>query len=228
MKEKIKKKKLSLGIAILAIFLIIYGANELSSYLRFPKEEGVVILAWAIVYLTSGIGLFAKKFWAYRLTQATFIICMVTTPLVLFLGDTSFMIKLTLVLIFELIFGFILYYLSKRRIKEQFLGIVEEEEPSGKKSVQETLHTIFATLGYILYFIFGIWSFLVNLSIANEILGFWGVLLGFTLFPVLLVVMPWYALVAWGNWFPLAVTYGGLILAFALNFIASLFSEDGY
>lgn len=67
--------------------------------------------------------------------------------------------------------------------------------------------------GYVAWIIFGIWGFLLDLAIVNQAAGFWGVVVGFFLLTMTFVAAPWYAGVAWGNWFPLLICYGGGIAA---------------
>ncbi len=68
-------------------------------------------------------------------------------------------------------------------------------------------------IGILLLIVFGLWSFLVNLRIVIDAAGFWGAVIGFVLLPVMFIAAPWYALIEWGEWFPLVLTYGGTIIA---------------
>ena len=56
--------------------------------------------------------------------------------------------------------------------------------------------------------------------------GFDGVVIGFILLPVMFLAAPWYALVAWGHWFPLLIVYGGGILAAVLFGIGSAIADN--
>ena len=83
-------------------------------------------------------------------------------------------------------------------------------------------------LGCVIY---GLWMLIatgVNLLIIMEATGwgFFAVVLGIMFFPVTIMAAPWYALLAWGNPIPLAVSYGGLILAIILGYIGSLISGE--
>ena len=80
--------------------------------------------------------------------------------------------------------------------------------------------------GYIAWATFGIWGFLLCLAIVNQAAGFWGVVVAFFVLPVTFVAAPWYAGVAWGNWFPLLVCYGGGIAATILVGIGSAIAGD--
>ena len=92
--------------------------------------------------------------------------------------------------------------------------------------MRNILSGIFKTLGCIVFAIFGLWGFIIELVIINEVAGFWGLVIGFMLLPVTFVVAPWYALVAWGNWFPLLIVYGGGISAAVLFGIGLSLSGD--
>lgn len=50
--------------------------------------------------------------------------------------------------------------------------------------------------------------------------------LGLWLFPVLLVVAPFYALLAWGVWIPLALIYGGSIISFSSYYFGQQILES--
>ncbi len=85
---------------------------------------------------------------------------------------------------------------------------------------------IFKVIAVIVYVGFGLWGLIITLAIVNQAAGFWGVVIGFFIFPVTLAAAPWYALVAWGTWFPLVVVYGGGISATILFVLASVISGD--
>lgn len=80
-------------------------------------------------------------------------------------------------------------------------------------------------LGYVGWTVFGLWGFIICLSIVNSVAGFWGVVLGFTIAPVTFLVAPWYALIAWGNPLPLIVGYGGGILSTCMFALGSWLEE---
>jgi hypothetical protein len=85
---------------------------------------------------------------------------------------------------------------------------------------------LFAVLGMLCYFVFGIWGFFLSLAIVHESVGFWGFVVAFVVFPVTFVAAPWYALFHWGTWLPLLVSYGGVILAGILQAIGGALSKD--
>jgi hypothetical protein len=80
--------------------------------------------------------------------------------------------------------------------------------------------------GLVAWAIFGIWGFLLCLAIVSQAAGFWGVVVCFFVFPVTFVAVPWYAGVAWGNWFPLLICYGGEIVASILFAVGSTVAGD--
>lgn len=80
--------------------------------------------------------------------------------------------------------------------------------------------------GYVALAISGIWGFLLNLAIIGQAAGFWGFVAAFTIFPVTYIATPWYAGVALGNWFPLLVCYGGVIVAAILMAVGSAIAGD--
>ena len=81
-------------------------------------------------------------------------------------------------------------------------------------------------IGVIGYVVFGIWGLIIILSIINHAAGFWGVVIGFFILPVTFVAAPWYALVAFGTWFPLLVVYGGGIGASIFFGLGSAIAGD--
>ena len=85
---------------------------------------------------------------------------------------------------------------------------------------------IFKVLGHIVFVIFGLWGFIIELTILYQVAGFDGVVIGFILLPVMFLAAPWYALVAWGHWFPLLIVYGGGILAAVLFGIGSAIADN--
>ena len=91
--------------------------------------------------------------------------------------------------------------------------------------MRNTFGGIFKVLGGIVFAIFGLWGLIIELTIVNQVAGVGGFVIGFMLLPVTFIAAHWYALVAWGNWFPLLITYGGGILAAILFGIGSAISD---
>lgn len=57
--------------------------------------------------------------------------------------------------------------------------------------------------------IVGSWGLWIELGIVHEAAGFWGIVIGLIIFPITLFAAPFYAIIANGDWFPLALIYGG-------------------
>ena len=127
--KKLSKRPISLGVALVSIFLFITGALEIFDFfLSGPPNLHIV---WGCLLIVSGIGLLLQKFWAYRLTQVLLIIAMILSPVYLFSSDKYlFITKLTSVVIIIILCGIILWYLSRKNIKEQFLepALIEKLE----------------------------------------------------------------------------------------------------
>jgi hypothetical protein len=85
---------------------------------------------------------------------------------------------------------------------------------------------ILKVVAIIMYLILGLAGSVLQLSIVYEVAGSWGVVVGIFLLPVVLLVAPWYALIAWGNWLPVVVVYGGGIAATILYAIGSAIAGD--
>ncbi len=79
----------------------------------------------------------------------------------------------------------------------------------------------FRRLAQIVVGIAMLWGFIIQIAIVNKAAGFWGVVIAFLLLPLAFTVAPWYALVAWGDLFPLVSVYGLLILAGILYWLGS-------
>ena len=85
--------------------------------------------------------------------------------------------------------------------------------------MKSLLSTIITILLYLTYFLTGISALFINLGIVNEVAGFWGLVIGLFIFPIVLVVAPFYAFFEFNDLFPLIITYGGTIVAIILNII---------
>jgi hypothetical protein len=79
-------------------------------------------------------------------------------------------------------------------------------------------------VGMIGYWIAGLLGFIISLGIVHQVVGFWGVVIAFLLAPITFAVAPWYALIAWGNPFPLILNYGGLLFCALLQYIGGKIS----
>lgn len=100
------------------------------------------------------------------------------------------------------------------------------EASRDKRKLRSGLGGVLIAVAYVVYVISGLAGFVIELMIVSEVAGFWGVVLGITLLPAVLLAAPWYALVAWGNWLPLLVVYGGLVSATILYVVGSAIAGD--
>jgi hypothetical protein len=105
------------------------------------------------------------------------------------------------------------------------LGLFQAQR-KGENQMRKLFGGIFKVFGGIAFFIFGLWGLIIELAIVNQAAGFWGVVIGFLILPITFVAAPWYALVEWGNWFPLLIVYGGGILAIVSFCIGSAIAGD--
>lgn len=64
--------------------------------------------------------------------------------------------------------------------------------------------------------VFGGWSMLLATRLVSELAGVWAAIVAIILFPLTLIIVPWYAVVTRGDWTPVAVGYGGIFLAILL------------
>ncbi len=81
-------------------------------------------------------------------------------------------------------------------------------------------------VAYLVVIASGLIGFIICLVIVNDVIGFWGVVLGLMFFPIILAAAPWYALVAWGNPIPLILVYGGGIIAAVIYGIGASIAGD--
>lgn len=89
--------------------------------------------------------------------------------------------------------------------------------------VKHILSGIFCALGYLGYiFIFGLYGLYVSMTIVHYVAGFWGVVIGFTILPATFFAAPFYALIAWGEWYPILVICGSFAVSYVLFAIGEL------
>jgi len=94
------------------------------------------------------------------------------------------------------------------------------------ETVRKILGSPFKIAGAIVLIAGGLWSFVLDLAIVNEVAGFWAVVAAFAIAPVTFAAAPWYAGVAWGNWLPLFIGYGSMISGGLLFSLGSKISGD--
>lgn len=71
--------------------------------------------------------------------------------------------------------------------------------------------TVYA-LAVALASIFASWVLFLDLVILYQAYGLWSGVVGLVLAPITYLVVPWYALIALGEWVPLAFGYGSLVV----------------
>ena len=86
----------------------------------------------------------------------------------------------------------------------------------------------FTGIGCLIWVLFGVIVFLVNVSIVMNGLGwgFLGAFLAFLFLPLTIMFAPWYALIALGNAIPIIITYGGALLVMIIMRVWSVFFDD--
>ena len=92
--------------------------------------------------------------------------------------------------------------------------------------MRNILGSFFKALSVIGIVAFGLWGTTIETMIVYKVAGLWGVVIGFILLPVTFLAISWYALIAWGNWYPLLVCYGGGIISITLYSIGSAIVSD--
>jgi hypothetical protein len=88
------------------------------------------------------------------------------------------------------------------------------------------LGKVLCSFGYLVLIIAGIWGFWIELVIVHEAAGFWGMVIAFSILPLTYIAVPFYALIANGNWFPLALVYGGGLIGAAIFGTGQLIVES--
>lgn len=94
------------------------------------------------------------------------------------------------------------------------------------ETARRILGSPFKAVGALVWIIGGLWAFVLDLTIVNAVAGFWAVVVAFAIAPVTFAAAPWYAGVAWGNWFPLFIGYGSMIGGGLLFGLGGLVSGD--
>ena len=77
---------------------------------------------------------------------------------------------------------------------------------SWKKSLGNFGEVVAATAAMVTIAFF-LWGFYLSLQIVGDLGGFWAAIAGGLLYPVVFLVIPWYAGFALGDWLPLWISY---------------------
>ena len=75
------------------------------------------------------------------------------------------------------------------------------------RSVKDVIVLIFVILAYVLGFI----ALMFDLYCAYHIIGFWGIVIGLFVFPVLMAAIPLYMLFKYGVLLSLVLTVAGIV-----------------
>lgn len=80
--------------------------------------------------------------------------------------------------------------------------------------------------GAIIFSSFVIAGLYLDMAVVEGLAGFWWSVVAFALFPLTLIVVPWFALLAHGSWAPMVVCYGGM-MGGALVLVAGMWMKAG-
>ena len=84
---------------------------------------------------------------------------------------------------------------------------------------------VLQSLGIAVGIVFGLWAAYIDFKILVQVAGFWGVVLGIFI-PVIIPAVPIYALIKWGDWLPILVNYGGLLITIGLFGLGHLITKQ--
>jgi hypothetical protein len=90
------------------------------------------------------------------------------------------------------------------------------------KKIRKIIGSLFIILAGLSFVGLGIWGFILSLQILNYVGGFALIVIGFIFIPITYTVAPWYAVVEFNNFFPLIISYGGLILGYIFGLLGTL------
>lgn len=87
------------------------------------------------------------------------------------------------------------------------------------KNTINKIGEVIKEIGYVVYFIFGLWGLLICFQLVKYVFGEQYAFLSLLIFPLTLFFTPWYVLYEWGDWFPLIIIYGGGIIGRVIVYI---------
>ena len=85
---------------------------------------------------------------------------------------------------------------------------------------------IFKAPGFIIYLVCGFWGLFICFGIVQKVLGTALAVISVFLAPFLLTLAPWFQALAYGDWFPLGLVYGGGVIGTILIGIGSAIDKD--
>ena len=89
----------------------------------------------------------------------------------------------------------------------------------------KALGTLLHVLGQLVFAVAGLWGFVLCLGIIFHAAGFWGVVVGLLLGPITFIAAPFYAGFEQGNWFPLLLNYGAVLVGGVLSLVGISMKE---
>ena len=75
---------------------------------------------------------------------------------------------------------------------------------------------ILKLIGYLIFFISSLASLVIDFQIVVHEWGFTGAVISFLIFPVALIVVPFFALIKYSVWYPVLISYGGGFISILL------------
>jgi len=81
-------------------------------------------------------------------------------------------------------------------------------------------------VGALLFVVTGIWGLVLSLDIITDVIGFWGMIAAIILAPITFFVVPLYAGIGLGIWFPVLLNYGGCLVAILLMALGTRLDRD--
>ncbi len=87
-------------------------------------------------------------------------------------------------------------------------------------TISESLSGLFKVLGYIAFAVFGLWGVIIDFQIVSLVFGSQAAFISLIILPITFLVVPLYALLEWGYWFPLLIGYGGMVVVMVFSHIS--------
>lgn len=76
---------------------------------------------------------------------------------------------------------------------------------------QQVIGSVLVFAGSITLIAFAMTGLYLDMIVIERLAGFWGSVIAFTLFPLTLLLVPWYALLAYGSLLHIVIFYGGVM-----------------
>jgi len=92
--------------------------------------------------------------------------------------------------------------------------------------MKRAIGIILMCLGGIVWFVCGMWGFILSVIIVWSLLGPLVVILAVIFFPTTFLIVPWYAGFGLGEWSPLILSYGGVGIGIILYCVGNYIKEE--